>query len=219
MSDYDISLDEKDVVYSTQPPGRPSQLWIAPMDHTLPPRSIGSGGEATPHFGPNDDVIFRFTEDNAYYIGAMKRDGTGRRKALPGPILNINSISPDRRVVIAAAVRPGSPNRAAPGTNAFPLDGGPPRRICECATEPAWSANSRYFYMPFAPASRANPGGKTAAIPLPPGESLPLLFPDWSKIPGVKIIDHDNIAPGPNPSIYAYIKPSVHANLYRIPLN
>ena len=66
---------------------------------------------------------------------------------------------------------------------------------------------------------------RTAAIPIPPGETLPRLPPvavhdpaEWAKVPGVKIIEQINIAPSPTPSIYAYIKPSVHANLFRIPL-
>jgi hypothetical protein len=65
----------------------------------------------------------------------------------------------------------------------------------------------------------------TAAIPIPPGKTLPPLPPaavhhpeEWAKVPGVKIVEHDNVAPGPDPSTYAYVKPSVHANLFRIPL-
>jgi hypothetical protein len=42
---------------------------------------------------------------------------------------------------------------------------------------------------------------------------------EWANVPGVTIVEHDRIAPGPNPSTYAYIKPSVHANLFRIPLH
>lgn len=88
-----------------------------------------------------------------------------------------------------------------------------------------WSPDGRYFYVQIAFASRDNPIGRTAAIPVPPGKTLPPLPPaavqhpaEWTKIPGVKIVEHDNIVPGLNPSTYAYVKPSVHANLFRIPL-
>jgi hypothetical protein len=37
----------------------------------------------------------------------------------------------------------------------------------------------------------------------------------WAKVPGVKRVEHDNITPGLDPS-YAYVKPAVHANLFRI---
>jgi hypothetical protein len=64
-----------------------------------------------------------------------------------------------------------------------------------------------------------------AAIPIPPGKTLPPLPPgalrqpeEWAKVPGVTIVEHDKIAPGPNPSTYGYVKPSVHANRFRIPL-
>jgi hypothetical protein len=66
---------------------------------------------------------------------------------------------------------------------------------------------------------------RTAAIPIRPGQSLPAIPPAavddstaWAKVPGVKIVEHDNISPGPDPSTYAYIKASAHANLFRIPL-
>jgi hypothetical protein len=79
--------------------------------------------------------------------------------------------------------------------------------------------------MQIAPASRQNPIGKTAAIPVPRGQTVPPFPPaevqhpeEWAKIPGIKIVDHDHITPGPNPSIYAYVKAAIHANLFRIPL-
>ena len=73
--------------------------------------------------------------------------------------------------------------------------------------------------------SGQNSNARTAVVPIPPGQSLPSIPPaaiadptEWAKVPGVKIIEDTYIAPGPNPATYAYIKPSVHANLFRIPL-
>ena len=63
------------------------------------------------------------------------------------------------------------------------------------------------------------------AIPVPAGENLPALpasgirgEADGLAIPGAKIIERSDIAAGPDPSIYAYVKSAVHANLFRIPL-
>ncbi len=226
MREYDIANDEKEVVFSTQAAGQSSQLWIAPLDRSAPPRRIVADDASFPRFGRNNEVLFQLTDGKAYYLGAVQRDGTGQRKALPDRILSIVSISPDRSVIILGAVLRGSPNLTDPPTVAVPLDGGPTRPICEGYCSVTWSPDGRYFYAQIAPASRENPVGKTAAIPIPAGTILPPVpplpndhRPEWANLPGVKIVEHDRIAAGPNPSTYAYIKPSVHANLFRIPLH
>jgi hypothetical protein len=67
--------------------------------------------------------------------------------------------------------------------------------------------------------------GKTFAIPVPPGETFPDLpasgirgQADARTFPGSRVIEAWHIAPGPDPSIYAYVKTTVHRNLFRIPL-
>ena len=222
MSAYDISDDEKEVVFSTQPPGQPSQIWIAPLDRSAPPRRIAANGDSLPHFGPHHDVVFRLTDGQANYVGIMAADGTGRRKALAGPILNFYTVSHDRRFVAVTAV---VPNVTLPPTLILPLDGGPAIPICNNLCSPAWSPDGRYLYLQISNKSDLTLNIKTAAIPIPPGETVPRLPPaavqdpaEWVKLAGVKIIEQTNIAPSPTPSVYAYIKPSVHANLFRIPL-
>jgi hypothetical protein len=63
------------------------------------------------------------------------------------------------------------------------------------------------------------------AIPVPAGETLPSLpaagirtEAEALAIPGAKTIEQGQIAAGPDPSTYAYVKSAVHANLFRIPL-
>jgi hypothetical protein len=41
---------------------------------------------------------------------------------------------------------------------------------------------------------------------------------DGRELPGVRIIEAWDISPGQDPSIYAYVKTTVHRNLFRIPL-
>jgi Tol biopolymer transport system component len=222
---YGISEDEKDVVFATQPAGQSSQLWIAPLDHSAPPRRIASDGATDPSFGPNDEVFFRLTDGRAFYLGAVKRDGTGQRQVLPDRILSYSKISPNRRFVLIDSAVLGSPHETDPNAYIISLDGGAPRRLCdgECAVN--WSPDGRYFYVQIAQASRGAPTGKTVAIRLPPGQTFPPFPPDavqhvseWAKAPGAKIVEHSNITPGLTPSTYAYIKAEVHANLFRIPL-
>ncbi len=225
MSEYDISPDEKDVIFSRQPAGQPSEIWMAALDRSSPPHRISAAGDTTPHFGPHGEVLFRLAEGSSFYLGAMQRDGTNRRKAFPDRIVEINGISSDRRFIEVGGILPGPPSTATRPELAVPLDGGAPRPICDCASGIAWSPNGRYLYIEIAAATSAGSPGKTAAIPVPPGQTLPPLPEnavhnpsEWARVPGVKIVNHDYISPGPDPSTYAYLKSSGHANLYRIPL-
>ncbi len=222
MADFDISNDEKEVVFSTLPPGQPSQIWIAPLDRSAPPRRIAANGDGLPRFGPHDTLIFRLTDGQANYVGIMAADGTGRRKALPIRILDFHNLSPDRRFVSVTAV---TPDVTLPPSLILPLDGRPPIPICNNLCSPAWSPDGLYLYLQIPDKSNATVNVRTVAIPIPPGETLLRLPPaavhdasEWAKVHGAKIIERINIAPSPNPAVYAYIKPSVHANLYRIPL-
>jgi hypothetical protein len=225
MSEYDISPDEKDVVFSREPAGHPSEIWIASLDRSSPPHRISAAGDTTPYFGPHGEVLFRLAEGNSFYLAAMQRDGTGRHKAFPDPIVEINGISADRRFIEVGAIVPGPASTATRPERAVPLDGGAPRTICNCAGGIAWAPDGRYLYIEIAAATSGGSAGKTAAIPVPQGQTLPPLPEnavhnpaEWAKLPGVKIVNHDGIAPGPDPSIYAYGKSTGHANLYRIPL-
>ena len=222
ISNYDLSIDEKEVVFSTEPPGKPSQIWIAALDRSAPPLRIAANGESLPHFGPHDEIVFRLTDGQANYVGAMARDGTGRRKALPVRVLDFDNFSPDRRFFAVSAV---PPNATLPLTLILPLDGSPAIPVCNNLCEPTWSPDGRYLYLQIPDKSGQNSSARTAAVPIPPGETLPRVPPEtvhdpaeWAKVPGVKIVEQTDIAPGLSPSTYAYIKPSVHANLFRIPL-
>jgi len=226
ISDYDLSNDEKEVVFSTQRLGQPSQLWIARLDRSSPPHRISASGEENPRFGPKGQVMFRLAESNAFYLGAMTRDGTSRRKVLPLRFASFGALSPDRRFMIAGVVLPGDPNLKEPGQSIVPLDGSAARRFCDNLCPAAWSPDGRYFYIETSPSSRENLAGRTVAIPISLAESLPPIPPaavhnpaEWASVPGVALVQHDNIAPSPSPAAYAYIQSSVHANLYRIPLH
>jgi len=221
---YDISSDEKEVVFSTQPAGQASQLWLASLDRSAPPSRIAATGEDVPHFGPNRQVLFRLTDGKAHYLAQMGRDGAGRTKVVPFPIIDIGAISPDRRFVILFARAPESKAPNAVDTVAIPVAGGPARRICHVC-ETTWSRDGKYFYVGIAPPSRTDPTGRMVAIPVPAGETLPPLpaagirtEAEALAIPGARIIEQGRIAAGPDPSTYAYVKSAVHANLFRIPL-
>jgi DNA-binding winged helix-turn-helix (wHTH) protein/Tol biopolymer transport system component len=224
MLKYDISNDEKQVVFSTKPSGQASQLWLAPLDRSSPPRMISASGEATPHFGPNGQVLFRYTDGNAYYVAKMGLDGSSRTKVFPSPILDFFGTSPDRRFALLSAPLRGSKIPGQGHVVAVALEGGPARRICDDYCLVRWSPDGKYFYIAIAPPSLTPPAGKTAVIPVVPGDSFPPLpasgihpGDEGLAIPGIKFVEQSAIAPGLG-STYAYVKATMHANLFRIPL-
>lgn len=218
MLEYDISSDGKEVVFSTQPSGKPSQIWLATVDRSAPPQLIASSGETSPLFGPDGRILFRLTEGNTHYLARMSRDGSGRSKVVPYPIGNVQSISPDRLWVVAFAPLPDGSGPAI----AVPAGGGDPRRLCHCYV--AWAPDGMFLYLALQRSSRTS-SGKTLAIPIPPGETLPDLpasgirgLSDAALFPGSRVVEGWAISPGPDPSVFAYVKTTVHRNLFRIPL-
>ena len=169
--EYDVSADGNEVVFSTRPPGKTSQLWLAPLDKTSPPRLIAASGESLPHFSPDGRVLFQFPEGKSHYIGRMNKDGSGRSRVAVYPIAGIQNTSPDGRWIVA--VMPLLDGSTA-ATMAIPASGGAPRRICEDYCPVAWAPDGRFLYVGVERSSRIGPG-KTLVIPIPAGETLPRL--------------------------------------------
>ena len=67
--------------------------------------------------------------------------------------------------------------------------------------------------------------GRTLAIPLPAGASLPDLpevgigTEETPAIPGLRVINRELISPGPDASTFAFVKTDSQKNLFRIPLH
>ena len=166
MRAYDVSSDEKEVVFSTQPAGQASQIWLAPLDRRAPPRRIAATGEADPHFGPDGQVLFRLTDGKQHYLARMGRDGAGRTKVVPYPVIDIMSVSPDRRTVIlfTAGLEPNSPT--AVDVVAVPVAGGPARKVSDLCRA-SWSSDGRYFLslIHIFPPSRHRPPSSGKAAP------------------------------------------------------
>jgi Tol biopolymer transport system component len=218
--EFDISDDGKETVFSTQRPGRPSQLWLAALEGRSPPRMLSDSGEDSPHFGPNGEILYRMADGSTHYLAQMKRDGSGRSKVVPYAVGAIHSISPDHRWITTTA-RIGD----KAGTLAIPIAGGAPRRICSgCPV--VWAPDGKFLYLSLQKGSRTS-FGKTRLVPLPPGEMLPkstnpegiVGLDDPAAFPGSRLIDGWQFSPGPDPSVFAYVKTTVHRNLFRIPLH
>ncbi len=80
----------------------------------------------------------------------------------------------------------------------------------------------KYFY--FSRGAMFDELNNTFAIPFEHGPPAALArvgadpASTLSRLPGLRIVRHSAIAPGPDPSTYAFVKLTEHRNLYRIPL-
>ena len=176
VSDYEISRDEKEVAFTTTDGNGTSQIWLAALDRRTPPRQIAQGGDQV-SFGPEEDLVFRSVAEKNALI-RIKKDGTGRSRVTAATVLDKFGLSPDGKWVIASL--------AGRGTFAMPVDGGAPTRICAWACQSTWSSDGRWLYV--APGAT----GKTYAIPVPSGRSLPDLPAEG--VDPVRQLDHQ--APG-----------------------
>jgi DNA-binding winged helix-turn-helix (wHTH) protein/Tol biopolymer transport system component len=173
--DYDISRDEKEVAFTTKnSEGEESQIWLASLDRSKPPRLIARAGDQV-SFGADGDMVFRSLEAATNWLVRIKRDGSQRERITTVPVLEKRGVSPDGEWVIV-----GSPGPIY--LLAVPIHGGAQRRVCvsDCASA-GWSSNGRVFYAESAESAISGKSpGVTLAIPIPVGRSLPDLPLDLS---------------------------------------
>jgi eukaryotic-like serine/threonine-protein kinase len=224
MTAYDVSPDGKQVVYATAVSGGTRQVWLAPLDRSSSPVKVGTTSGAWLHFGAPGQILFEQTEGNSNYLEQMNLDGSNRSRVLPYPVIEIQSVSPARRWVIASV--PHAPDTNGPAQMAIPIpmNGGTPRRLCASFCSAAWSTSGKFLFVQLEWPSSTTPG-RILAIPVEPGESLPVLPPggippqaDPSVVEGSQLIPHSDLVPGNDLSHFAYVNTTVHRNLYRISL-
>ncbi len=222
VTSYDISVDGKQIVFASTHQTKGPRIWLAPLDRRSAPRRLSSSDEDMPLFTPAGDIVFRASERNANFLYRMKPDGTGRERLLPNPILDITAISPDGAFVLAGA--PVADEDMPAGLVAFSLHGGVAQRICGVCSG-RWTPDSKYLVLFWWGSGAMNASRKTFAIPLRDGRMLPPLPPngirsrsELDSIPGLRVIDQPFAVLGPGLETYAFMRTSVHRNLYRIPL-
>jgi len=224
IADYDISRDEKEVAYTTSTLNGPSKVWLASLDRRTPPREIASGDQVS--FGADGELVFRSLEGTATFPVRIKKDGSGREPVTTVPILEKSGVSPDGNWVIAFSVVTNS-NPLGGGILAIPLHGGAPKKLCsgsDCRA--VWSHDGRFLYVDMAAVASGPFAGKTVAIPIPAGKSLPDLpaagldaNTGEIQLAGARVIEHGPVSPGSDPSIYVFEKRDLQRNLFRIPLH
>ncbi|HET8550146.1 MAG TPA: winged helix-turn-helix domain-containing protein [Bryobacteraceae bacterium] len=219
---YDISSDSKQAVFATARPGGTSEIWLAAVDGRSAPRRIAQGREDSPFFGPDGQVLLRVSEGRSNYLYRVNRDGSARTKVVPYPISNFMGVSPNGRWAAVTVPANGTGNTVA--EIAIPMEGGKPQRLCTGRCTPQWAPDGRYLYISLELARVYS--RKIAAIPLPPRKSLPDLpssgiesFAQLAALAGGRVIEHGGFAPGLNPETFAYVRMTMHRNLFRVPLH
>ncbi len=196
-----------------------SRLWLAPLDHSAPPRQVPNVEGGHPHFLLGGEILFRHTEGGSTDNGFIYRvlpDGAGLQKVIQLAINHFNypsPISPDGRWVFAFGASQGN---GPSGGQVYSLDGKPPIFIGGNARA-AWAAGgvllsiegeSQAFFFPLAapqilPKIPAGGFGSGAEI---------------GRLPGARRIEGRLVTLGPSPDVYAYYQGTTQRNLYRIPV-
>jgi eukaryotic-like serine/threonine-protein kinase len=230
ITDYTISPDGKRVGLVAVDAAGKANIWEASLDRRFAPRQLAAANaEARPIFDGTGDLFFAAAEGKVNHVYRIKQDGTGLEKAIPDPILFFFGVSPDDKWVVAFVALPGEEASAA--VMAYPAGGGAPMQLCD-RCQVRWAPDGKFLYVSF-PTWEANGAEqresekphKTFAIPLASSKTFAELAARGFKseaqlaaIPGVRTIDQPFVLPGPDPSVYAFAKETVHRNIYRVPL-
>ena len=95
MESYDVSHDDKQVVFSLKDQNGLSHVWLASTDHRSSPHLLPSDtSQDSPFFLPNGDLVLRSTEDGAEFLvsyspGRLRNGG----KVNPEAITDLDSVS------------------------------------------------------------------------------------------------------------------------------
>jgi serine/threonine protein kinase len=211
---YDISADGRQVVMQAVDRQGKNRLWLAPLDRRSPLRQIPNVEGDGPLFAAGGEILFRARQAAYGFAYRVRADGTGLQKASEHPVIETEGISPDGKWLVVYA-RPDA--QAAGGSLALPLDGGSPVQIYGTSLRVRWSPDGRLLFLMLHNA--------TYILPLPPGRMLPPMpvggfksTQEIASVPGARIIDNWDVAPGPAPDLFAFSRQTVQRNLYRIPL-
>jgi DNA-binding winged helix-turn-helix (wHTH) protein/Tol biopolymer transport system component len=218
VSDYDVSPDGTQVVFSAADSENRLHLWLASLNSDFPPRQfISPVNEDQPRWDSTGYIYFRAAEGKLNFLYRMRPDGSQRVKLLPNPILDFQGLFSNGRWAIVA--QPESDGLAG-RIMAIPFDGGTPVTVCPGYCVAYWTSDEKSFSVIL----NTSVGMETLVAPVSPSKNLPSLPPsgissiaDMRGISGAKVLD-GAILEGPKPGLSASLHQDVHRNLYRVAL-
>jgi len=203
---YDISADERTVVFATMHNGE-SQVWVAASDRHSAPKLLARSAD-TPFFA-GGQVVFRQPSDQKNILRRVNIDGSHLDTILNVPILDLFGVSPDGTWVSAGVevdhraysrvynIRTGEVWSSRTGF-------GPVR----------WSADGKLLYVE----SSQDEKEVTRVLPFDaarPPEDLQANPAVVQQIPG-EVLDFSSAR---DPRTYVFVKYERHRNIFRIPLH
>ena len=223
---YDVSPDEREVAFTTRAANGAREIWMATLDRSAPPRRITENGDLVSFAG--SEIVFRELDVRANYLTRIRTDGTARQRIVETPIIDKSDSSPDGAWVVAIVTGTGERD-STPGTTIRSLRGDPPTFLCPGNCPATFSADGRWLYVGLLGiGEQPGSGARILAVRMGDKGELPAslrtivdaafagtLPPNQ---PGVRLLQGAFIAPGPDPSTYAYVKQEVQSNLFRIPI-
>lgn len=230
ITHFAISQDGSKVVFATEQGQERSGVWVGWLDGSQPPRQLTFAGEIRAFFGKRGQVIYQGNQASPK-IMSISEDGGGPVAVSDLDIMQLQNVSPDGRWALVGITPPGSHGQSNVSLQAVPLEGGAPTTLCDrCGfgfgwlrRSPAmltWSLDGKWLYVSL----RSFPfnSRKTAAIPISPGNAPPSFVKgfeseaDFARIPGVRLIDQENIFPSASPSYFVTSRRSAKTNLFHI---
>jgi eukaryotic-like serine/threonine-protein kinase len=214
--DYDISRDERQVVFTTTSGDGERQIWISSLDRRSAPRQIAQGDQAL--FVDSGRIVFRSQEGHVNFLNRISADGKTRERVTSQSIVDVRAVSPDGRWLVAMSARGDNLGR----TMTIPVDGGSPRQICDDSCRAAWSPDGRRFFLWKGFFSGRRP---LVVAPIPAGQTFPEFpagdnptFEAWATVPGAETVEQDDFVPSTDPATFVFTKSDELRNLFRIPL-
>ena len=218
ITDYDFSPDQSQVAFSVRK-GATSQIYLAALDRSSPPRLVAKDGDFVT-FAGSGALMFLHLGEKEDYLARVHIDGSGLERVLNTPIASKFGVSPDGEwAAVAGLLDPKFP----PGTYAVSLQDHSRRRICGGPCNVAWSLDGKLLYVSADPGKTS--AGRTVVVPLPRGFRQSH-FPETGldraneeELAGIKVIRRGIMSPGPDPDTYAFTTAAFQGNLFRIPLH
>ena len=221
---FDVSPDGTRVAATVYDEKRAPHVWLIPLDRSAPPNELLAEEADEPLFGPDGVIYFRkrVAGLNSYY--RYGRDGTQQKLPFPG-ISDVADISPDGHWIWAFGQNPNDPGHSTDFI--ISVQDGRTLRLDRgnmfVPVGSSWSRDGRSFSMTRYGGSGADMENlKSYILTLRAGNQLPDIpaggFDDQRLArSGARVIEGVAIL-GADARVYAFVRRTLHRNLFRVPL-
>jgi eukaryotic-like serine/threonine-protein kinase len=229
LSHYSISPDGRRVVFAMAEGEPRSGIWMADLDQTQGPRQLTHGKEFRVFFAGNDYVVYQTPETKSHLARIRVQDGA-MEEVNSAPILHLVTVSPDGNWATVVFAQEGHGDRVT-SVKMQPLHGGDPIPVCDkcmigfgpsrsLAPVVAWSPDGKFQYLSLRYFGMQLP--QTLVFPLKSGKPTALNSINLgseeqiAKLNGARMINREDVFPGPSPDVYAFTLRGAKSNLFRI---